>query len=306
MRKLIILLKGFLRFMSKLNTAKSLFREIVPPLLWKGIRQIRNSLKSKTPNYIEWEYIPEGWERQNQDSNIKGWNIESVLEAYKANWPTFIKNLETTLPFGISPESSSEERANIMFHNIVITYGYVLALTSRQKSELSLLDWGGGIGHYYLISQKLIPDLIIDYHCKDVPILAEYGQELFPKAHFYSDESCLSRKFDLVFASTSLHYSQNWQHTLKGLAEATSGYLFITRLPIVHQVASYVMVQRPYEYGYNTEYLGWCLNKDEFLSIAASFNLRLIREFISQVSPYVNNAPAQPQYWGFLFAPIKI
>ncbi|MEI6370131.1 MAG: hypothetical protein WCO49_10520 [Nostocales cyanobacterium ELA608] len=193
-----------------------------------------------------------------------------------------------------------------MFHNIVITYGYVLALTSRQKSELSLLDWGGGIGHYYLISQKLIPDLIIDYHCKDVPILAEYGQELFPKAHFYSDESCLSRKFDLVFASTSLHYSQNWQHTLKGLAEATSGYLFITRLPIVHQVASYVMVQRPYEYGYNTEYLGWCLNKDEFLSVAASFNLGVIREFISQVSPYIHNAPAQPQYWGFLFAPIKI
>ena len=82
--------------------------------------------------------------------------------------------------------------------------------------------------------------------------------------------------------------------------------MFITRLPIVHQVASYVMVQRPYEYGYNTEYLGWCLNKDEFLSIAASFNLRLIREFISQVSPYVHNAPSQPQYWGFLFAPIKI
>ena len=71
----------------------------MPPLLWKSIRQIRNSLKSKAPNYIEWEYIPEGWQKQNQDSNIKGWNIESVLEAYKANWPTFIKNLETTLPF---------------------------------------------------------------------------------------------------------------------------------------------------------------------------------------------------------------
>ncbi|MBO1066301.1 MULTISPECIES: hypothetical protein [Nostocales] len=292
--------------MSKLNTAKSLFREIVPPLLWKGIRQIRNSLKSKTSDYIEWEYIPEGWERQNQDPNIKGWNVESVLEAYKANLPTFIKNLETTLPFGISPESSSEERTNIMFHNIIITYGYVLALASRQKSELSLLDWGGGIGHYYLISQKLIPDLTIDYHCKDVPVLAEYGQSLFPKAHFYSDESCLNRKFDLVFASTSLHYSQNWQHTLKGLAEATSGYLFITRLPIVHQVASYVMVQRPYEYGYNTEYLGWCLNRDEFLQYAKSINLILIKEFVIGENPVIHNAPESCQYWGFLFAPMKI
>jgi len=191
-----------------------------------------------------------------------------------------------------------------MFHNIVITYGYVLALASRQKSELSLLDWGGGIGHYYLISQKLIPDLAIDYHCKDVPVLAEYGQKLFPKAHFYSDESCLIRKFDLVFASTSLHYSQHWQHTLKDLAEATSGYLFITRLPIVHQVSSYVMVQRPYEYGYDTEYLGWCLNKHEFLQYAKSINLTLIKEFVSGENISPHNAPESCQYWGFLFSAI--
>jgi len=270
-------------------------------LLWKGIRQVKNSLKFKTFYYIEWEYIPEGWERQNQDPHIKGWNIESVLEAYQANWPTFIKNLESTLPFGISPESNSTDPTNLLFHNIMMTYGCALAVASRNLSQFSLLDWGGGIGHYYLISQKLIPDLIIDYHCKDVPVLAEYGQKLFPEAHFYSDESCLSRKYDLVFASGSLHYSQNWQHTLKGFAEATKGYLFITRLPIVHQVPSYVMVQRPYHHGYNTEYLGWCLNKDELLQYAKSINLNLIQEFVIGENPRIHNAPEQCQYWGFLF-----
>ncbi len=188
-----------------------------------------------------------------------------------------------------------------MFHNIMMTYGYALAVASRNLTQFSLLDWGGAIGHYYLISQKLIPDLIIDYHCKDVPVLAEYGQKLFPEAHFYSDESCLSRKYDLVFASGSFHYSQNWQHTLKGLAEATKGYLFITRLPVVHQVPSYVMVQRPYQYGYNTEYLGWCLNKDEFLQYAKSINLTLVQEFVIGENPRIHNAPEQCQYWGFLF-----
>ena len=288
--------------MSSLNRIKNIVREITPPLLWKAIVKIKNSLKYQSPDYVEWEYIPEGWERQNQDPNIKGWNVTSVLEAYQANWPTFIENLETNLPFGISPESSSKERVDITFHNIIITYGYVLAIASRHKTELSILDWGGGIGHYYLISQKLVPHVTIDYHCKDVPVLAHYGQELFPEAHFYSDELCLKRQYDLVFASASLHYSQDWQDTLKKLAEATKGYLFITRLPTVHHVPSYVMVQRPYQYGYDTEYLGWCLNKDEFLSMAASFNLSLIREFVSQLSPYIHNAPAQPQYGGFLFA----
>ena len=139
--------------MSKLNTLKHISQEILPPLLWKGIRQIKNILKFKTFYYIEWEYIPEGWERQNQDHRIKGWNIESVLEAYQANWPTFIKNLDSTLPLGISPESNSADPTNLLFHNIMMTYGYALAIASRNLSQLSLLDWGGGIGHYYLISQ---------------------------------------------------------------------------------------------------------------------------------------------------------
>ena len=81
--------------------------------------------------------------------------------------------------------------------------------------------------------------------------------------------------------------------------------MFITRLPIVHQVASYVMVQRPYEYGYNTEYLGWCLNKDEFLQYATSINLILIKEFVIGENPVIYNAPESCQYWGFLFAPMK-
>jgi hypothetical protein len=63
----------------------------------------------------------------------------------------------------------------------MMTYAYALSLSTRHKSSISMLDWGGAIGHYYLLSEKLVPDLEIDYHCKDVPVLAEYGRSLFPK-----------------------------------------------------------------------------------------------------------------------------
>jgi putative methyltransferase (TIGR04325 family) len=164
-----------------------------------------------------------------------------------------------------------------------------------------MLDWGGGIGHYYLLSQNLVPALEIDYHCKDVPVLAEHGRSLFPKAHFYTDETCLERKYDFVLVSGSFQYSQDWVSALKGLAQATGGYLFITRLPIAHQAPSFVIVQRPYQYGYNTEYLGWCLNRGEFLQCAQKLGLELIREFVVEPLPPIHRAPEQPEHWGFLF-----
>jgi putative methyltransferase (TIGR04325 family) len=286
--------------MTNSNTAKDILRDLIPPIVLKGLHKLKSESIDPKSN-LEWEYIPEGWARLDRDANIKGWNVESVLAAYQANWLTFMENIDNTLPLGISPESGAQARTNLMFHNIMMTYGYALALASRHKSALSILDWGGGIGHYYPIGQKLLPDVEIDYHCKDVPVLAEYGQQLFSQAHFYSDDSCLQRKYDFVLASTSLHYSPDWQLTLKGLAEATDGHLLVTRLPIVHQVPGYVMVQRPYQYGYDTEYLGWCLNRGEFLDTAKDLGLKLVREFILQNSSFVHYAPEQPEYWGFLF-----
>lgn len=283
------------------NSIKDVIRDLTPPIIWRNLSKIKQQYKQQKTAYIEWEYIPEGWEREQKDDKIKGWNVESVLEAYKTNWPGFVANLETELPLGFSPEANGENRTNLMFHNIIMTYGYALSIASRNKTKISILDWGGGIGHYYLISQKLVPDLMIDYHCKDVPILANYGQSLFPNAHFYSEESCLNKKYDFVVASTSLQYAKDWQNTLQGLAKATGEYLFITRLPIVHKADSYVMVQRPYQYNYDTEYLGWCLNKGEFIKTAQTLGLKLEKQFISQTSSLVYNAPEQPEYWGFLF-----
>src|SRR5262249_4461620 len=128
----------------------------------------------------EWEYVPEGWRANQENPSIKGWNVRSVLDTYKQNWPTFLENLRGPGPLGISPESASRRRDILTLHNIMMAYGYVLSLAARQKRELSMLDWGGGIGHFYLLSRTLVPDLPIEYHCKDLPVFAEHGRVLFP------------------------------------------------------------------------------------------------------------------------------
>jgi putative methyltransferase (TIGR04325 family) len=281
---------------------KSTIKYLTPPVLIDLTRSLGNLIHLWI---IEWEYMPDGWATERTNPKIKGWNVESVLEAYKSRWTAFVKNLEGTAPFGASPESLTFRQIDLVFHNTIMSYAYAFTLASRYRSSISMLDWGGGIGHYYLISKTLVPDLKIEYHCKDVPVLAEHGQTLFPEAYFYADETCLARQYDFVLVSTSLHYSQDWRSLLERLARATDGYLFVTQLPIVHQISSFVFVQRPYQYGYNTEYLGWCLNHDEFLKYAETAGLELMRQFVTGQQPVIHRAREQCQYYGFLFRPFS-
>lgn len=134
-----------------------------------------------------------------------------------------------------------------------------------------------------------------------MPALVEHGRRLIPQAHFYADEACLARRYDLVLASSSLQYSEDWRGTLGILAQCVNDYLFVTRLPVVQHVPAYVLLQRPYHYGYNTEYLGWCLNQSDLLSAAAAVGLELVREFVIGERHEVRGAPEPHEHRGFLF-----
>jgi putative methyltransferase (TIGR04325 family) len=276
---------------------KEVIKLIIPP----AIINIVSWLKNLGPSYIEWEYIPEGWDYAKRHPEIKGWNVSNVLETYKKKWPKFAAMVQGTGPLGVVHESSLTTNEDIDSHNEMMAFGYVLALAARHKDRLSMLDWGGGIGHYYLLSQSLLPGVEIEYHCKDVPVLCEHGAKLFPKQHFYTDERCFERTYDFVLVSASIHYTEDWQTLLKYLAKVTSGYLYIANLPSVQKADSFVFVQRPYQYGYNTEYLGWCLNRTEFLQTAKRAGLELVREFIYGHRPFIHGAPEQNRYRGYLF-----
>ncbi|MEP7288289.1 MAG: methyltransferase, TIGR04325 family [Chloroflexota bacterium] len=285
--------------MQKVWRLKQVIKLFLPPLFISVGKFIINGFTGLTSS--EWEYVPEQWARAKRDPKIKGWNVQAVLDAYINKWPAFVESLNSTYPLGLSPEADPSQKLDLSSHNISMTYGYTLALAAQHKTQIQMLDWGGGIGHYYLIGQKLLPNVQIDYHCKDLPLLAEYGQKLFPEAHFYVDDSWRNRQYDFVLASSSLQYSEDWKKSFAQLAECTADYLFVTRLPVVHHVPSYVMVQRPYQYGYDTEYLGWCINRTEIIDYSRTLGLELVREFVIEYPPVIQGAPEQCDYWGFLF-----
>lgn len=287
--------------MRALAAIRPLIHRVTPPLILDIVRTVRAYLYPKAKSVIEWEYIPQGWSYAETHPEVLGWNVSDVLETYRAKWPRFVDMLKSPDPLGVSHESTLATREDISSHNTIMIFAYALTLASRQLQSISMLDWGGGIGHYYLLAKAVLPVVSIDYHCKDVQILAEYGQKLFPEQHFYTTDDCLKHEYDFVLSSGSLHFSQNWEEVFVGLAKATKGYFLLTRLPVVQDVRPFVFIQRPYAYGYGTEYLGWCLNRSDILKLAEQSALTLMREFVIGERPTIVNAPEPCQYRGFLF-----
>jgi putative methyltransferase (TIGR04325 family) len=181
-----------------------------------------------------------------------------------------------------------------------MSFAYAFSLAACAKGRLSMLDWGGGLGHYYYYARALFPGVAIDYHCYELPGLCKAGHELSPSLHFCSDESELcDRVFDFVLSSSSLHYFQDWQAVLRRLAAATGTFLYVARLQTVVAEPSFVVRQSPE--AYQTSYPSWFVNRAELLSAAQDAHLVLEREFVYAEKWHVRGAPEQGSARGFLF-----
>jgi hypothetical protein len=86
---------------------------------------------------------------------------------------------------------------------------------------------------------------------------------------------------------------------LERLVGAAAEYLYVARLPTTAR-RSFVLLQRAYVYGYETEYLGWVLDRQEFLGAASGAGAELEREFLMREPLTVSRAPSAVEFRGFL------
>jgi putative methyltransferase (TIGR04325 family) len=299
--------------LGELGSVVSVTRRLLPPLLWDALRRLRASVRGVRQR-PEWEYVPEGWARAQIDPNVKGWNVAAVSERHRLLWPLWTRALEGTGTLGVDfwrplrmrdYDGRSIPTDLPWAHNAAMAFAYVLALTARNKERLSILDLGGGVGQFSPLTRALLPDVEIDYHVVDTPVMCSLGRELNPVLHFYEDESWQGRKYDFVLASGALQCTEQWQRTLEALAKATAEHLLITRIPIVFGHPSFVVLQRAEDYGFETEFLGWFVNREELLDCATGAGVELLREFVMLDETPAHGAPEQATYRGFLFRPAR-
>jgi putative methyltransferase (TIGR04325 family) len=273
-------------------------RGLTPPVARDALRAVRERLR---PTY---EYVPQGWARAHEEPPVRGWNSAAVIDGSLKTWPAFVEAVSGTEPLAAFHEVAEAEDVStedLGAHNLIMSYGYALALAAGGRERVSVLDWGGGLGHYYLLTRALLPDTVLDYHCRDVPAMVAEGSRILPQAVFHSDDQCLERGYDLVFVSGSLQYSEDWRERLGELARAADPWLFITRLPVVSETDSFVVLQHAFRAGYDTEYLGWVLDQRALKLEAEELRLQLIREFLTGEVLEARGAPERAKLRGFLF-----
>ncbi len=244
------------------------------------------------------EYAPSGWDTTLEE-NEKGWLSESVLEEERGKWERFTELLQRQGPLGFSPDASLAEVDRVSYHNLNYTFGYVVTKAAFGRERLSILDWGGGLGYYYLLAKAFLPENFqLDYHCKDVRTLVRAGRELAPGITWHEDDACLDNEYDLVMVSGSLQYCREWKPLLKQIRSATKRYFFLTRTPIVKNTASFVAVQRVY----GTRILHQQFNEAELLTEIENLGFELVREVVTGDLVYIRNAPEDATLKGWLFS----
>jgi putative methyltransferase (TIGR04325 family) len=262
---------------------------LLPPLLARPIARLWPSNERAVL-----EYAPRGWNTIDNEPESSGWDNETVVAAERGKWEAFCRNSRGVGPLGFSHESTDLTITdNVSYHNIHLTFGYVLARVAGQRTRISVLDWGGGLGHYYVLGRTMLPELQLDYCCHEVPLMCVHGRELCPDVEFCSDEACLQKEYDLVMINGSLGYFRDWKSILASLSRCAARYLFLTRTLVVDESESFVVLQHTDEYNYNSDMLTQVFNRREMLAVAETAGLKIEREFVVGKGPTIVNAPEQ-------------
>src|SRR5579885_3294548 len=279
----------------------------VPPVVVIATQRLRGIIRRTPSGRIriglqrQWEHVPEGW--RPRGAAITGWRDPSIVATQRRQFATYAALIRGTAPLGFhffatGPIGTVDEGA----HNAHMAFSYVLARTALGKARISVLDWGGGIGYARLLAEALLPEIETEYVVKELPEIAALGREVMPSVRFETDDAtCFSRRYDLVVASSALQYEEDWRGLMTRLARAAKKFLFLARMPIAPRAHSFVVVQRPQRFGYDTEYLSWVINREELLAHASRLNLVLEREFLAGGAARIHNAPDEMLTRGFLF-----
>ena len=258
-----------------------------PPII---ARVARRAVGTRTT--LEWEYIGGSWPSPRM---YRGWNVQSVVERQRSGWADVAQSRLGTGPLA---------DGDLVRTQHVDELGLCLGPGRRWDKKGSLFWTGAGA--------------LGSTGCLHAPFTRERRSTTSVATSLYWQtlvDDCLAmrpfmtttkmrcrRTYDFVTASSSLQYVRELARTAgRPRTRRPRACLLITRQPFVDEVRSFVVVQRPHLYGYDTEYPGWVLNKRRFPGRGHDVGMRQVREFVTGERPYVARAPEQPVYRGFLF-----
>tara|TARA_B100000965_G_scaffold3332_1_gene2645 strand:- start:457 stop:1272 length:816 start_codon:yes stop_codon:yes gene_type:complete len=106
--------------------------------------------------------------------------------------------------------------------------------------QINVLDFGGGAGNHYYLARKLIDDNVkINWHVVETDSFVEeinkQGLQSSELKFFTSIDSAAKsiERFNLIYANSSLQYTNNPLNFLEKLLKVNSDFIFFTRTPLI-------------------------------------------------------------------------
>lgn len=274
---------------------KRALKQLVPPLIWTSLSWLYGLIDGRKVSRNQLIYNGFIWPEL---ADSCGWNDEKVIRTKCLAWEPVRNKIMSTGALGFSFENPGQlVHYDLLPHNLYMSYGYSLGYAIRQKDAVRILDWGGGLGHYYLLSRSLFPELSFDYHCRELKEFVKAGCSLLPEVHWWESDACLASQYDFVMISSSLQYVRCWKEQLRKILLAAKDYLYLPRTPIVDRGPSFVAIQE----AYGTRMPFWVFNESEIFNILVATGFQLVREFASGEDFKVKNAPADVKAKSWLF-----
>jgi putative methyltransferase (TIGR04325 family) len=229
------------------------------------------------------------------------WRVVSRWEDTTAPWTSYTNSLvhealaeeekaRTTGSFtGMLPDGMSRLWA--------VAYAYVLTL-AQHNGTISILDFGGQLGRYGTIARLALPGVAVSYMVEELPDVCGIGGKVRPWVKFQTKAETIG-KFDLVFASGSLQYVEDWRGEMARLARVAGRCVFLSRLQVLDESPTTIVRHRMPTGGHM---IGWVFNRSDLLDRAKSLGLRPTQEFyFHDIITDIDGLDTKPAERGYLF-----
>lgn len=135
----------------------------------------------------------------------------------------------------------------------------------RAQEQVSVLDFGGGLGAGYLLTLACVPTASqrLRYTIVEVDSVCRSAEDIFPsgKGPRYLADLPASGPFDIVHTASTMQYVGDWQAVVARLAGLEARTLIFADM-FAGEIESYVTLQNYY----GSRIAHWLLNKDEFVA----------------------------------------
>jgi putative methyltransferase (TIGR04325 family) len=165
------------------------------------------------------------------------------------------------------------------FHKQRSTYlSTVVAMMIKEKLErIKILDFGGGYGIGYLSLVESIGQYIkfVDYTIVELPRVCSEGREIFREKIRYKEDFPFEDKINLLHASSSLQYIEDWQSLIKKFTLLKPTYILLSDV-FSGNIPTFCSLQNYYE----SKVPHWFINIEELMSEFQKSGYQLIMKNI--------------------------